>query len=231
LAPEKLILWDIDGTLLYTGGVAGACMRAAMQQVYGRASAGERHQYAGKTDRQIILETFADRDEDELIGQLDLFTSTYLGELHANRAAILERGNVLAGVRDVLASLANQPVVQSALTGNLAPVARLKLELMELSSFIDLDAGAYGSDHHDRKRLPEIAATRAAQRYGREFRGNDIVVIGDTPFDIACGRAFGTRTIAIATGPFSMDDLAAHNPDAVFASLTDTNAVMAAILA
>jgi phosphoglycolate phosphatase-like HAD superfamily hydrolase len=228
--PQKLILWDIDGTLLYTGGVAGECMRATMRQVYGRESQGERHQYAGKTDRQIILETFADRNEAELIGLFDLFTTTYLAKLNANRAAFLERGSVLPGVRDVLARLVEHPVIQSALTGNIAAVARLKLELMDLIGFIDLDAGAYGSDHHDRTKLPKIAATRAAQRYGREFRGEDIVVIGDTPFDIACGRAFGTRTIAIASGPFSVADLTAHSPDAVFASLTDTDAVVAAIL-
>lgn len=229
--PQKLILWDIDGTLLYTGGIAGACMRSAMQQVYGGSSQGERHQYAGKTDRQIIQETFADRNPEELVEQLNQFTEVYLGELQANQAAILERGTVLAGVRDVLASLATQPVVQSALTGNLARVARLKLELLELISFIDLDVGAYGSDHHDRTQLPAIAATRAAQRYGRAFLGPDIVVIGDTPFDIACGRAFNTRTIAVASGPFSVSELAAHHPDAVFASLSDTEAVVAAILA
>jgi phosphoglycolate phosphatase len=227
---NKLILWDIDGTLLYSGGVAGEAMRASMERVYGSASTEARHSYAGKTDRQIILETFAERDHDELISTLDHFTATYVEELGGRRDAFLTRCRVLDGAAAALEHLTTANVVQSVLTGNLQPIARIKLDLMGLTRFLDLEAGAYGSDHHRRTELVPIAAARAAQRYGRSFAGADVVVIGDTPHDIDCGRAAGARTIAVATGPFSADALRAHNADIVLENLADTDAVIAAIL-
>ena len=227
---NKLILWDIDGTLIYSGGVAGEAMRASMQRVYGSASNEERLSYAGKTDRQIIFETCADRDPDHLIGTIDHFTATYIEELTGRRADFLARCRVLGGVVHALERLANADVIQSVLTGNLQPIAKIKLDMMGLTRFLDLDIGAYGSDHHRRTELVPIAAARAEQRYGRAFAGADVVVIGDTPHDIDCGRAAGARTIAVATGPFSADELRAHGADIVLENLADTDAVIAAIL-
>lgn len=226
---HKLILWDIDGTLVYTV-VAGAAMRAAMGRIFGPVPEQERHAYAGKTDLQIILETFAERHYDDVLSNLERFTAVYLEELEQRRAAILDLGRVLDGVRPVLEQVARQAVVQSVLTGNLKPVARLKLDLMGLSDFFDLESGAYGSDHRHRVELVPIAAARAAQRYGHQFSGQEIVVIGDTPNDIACGKAAGARTVAVASGPFSLDELRAHQPDAALPSLTDTAAAIRAIL-
>ena len=127
--------------------------------------------------------------------------------------------------------LASERVVQSVLTGNLQPIAQIKLDLMQLSRYLDLEVGAYGSDHHRRAMLVPFATARAEQRYGRTFHGADVVVIGDTPNDIDCGRVAGARTIAVATGPFGVEDLRAHTPDAVFADLTDTDALIEAIMA
>jgi phosphoglycolate phosphatase len=227
---QKLILWDIDGTLLYSGGVAGEAFRAAMEQTYGQSSIAERMSYAGKTDQQIILETFAERQHADLLGVLDRFTATYLDELSVRQAQFLSRGHVLEGVVAALERLAAHAVIQSVLTGNLQPVARLKLGLMNLTSYFDLDVGAYGSDHHIRANLVPVAAARAEQRYGRSFAGVDVIVIGDTPNDIDCGRAAGARTIAVATGPFSPDELRAHGADVVLPNLADTDAAIAAIL-
>jgi phosphoglycolate phosphatase len=227
---NKLILWDIDGTLLYSGGVAGQAMRAAMEQVFGQASLAERHTYAGKTDQQIILETFADRAHTDLLPQLELFTAAYLQELEARRAEFLAHGRILDGVVAALDRLAQLPVVQSLLTGNLLSIARFKLDLLGLTHYFDFDVGAFGSDHHIRANLVPIAAGRAAQRYGRPFAGQDVVVIGDTPNDIDCGRAAGARTVAVATGPFGVAELQAHGADMVLASLADTEAVVGAIL-
>jgi phosphoglycolate phosphatase len=227
---QKLILWDIDGTLLYSGGVAGEAMRASMERVYGSASNQARLSYAGKTDRQIILETFAEREHDELISSIDHFTAAYIEELTGRRNDFLARCRVLDGVVVALERLADSDVIQSVLTGNLQPIARIKLELMGLARFLDLDVGAYGSDHHRRTELVPIAAARTAERYGRLFAGADVVVIGDTPHDIDCGRAADARTIAVATGPFSADALRAHGADVVFENLSDTDAVIAAIL-
>lgn len=226
---DKLILWDIDGTLIYSGGVAGEAMRAAMGRVYGRATSAERHAYAGKTDQQIILETFAERAHADLLPLLEQFTATYLTELEARRDEFLARGYVLEGVGAALERLATAPVVQSLLTGNLRPVARFKLDLLGLTRYFDFDAGAYGSDHYIRANLVPIAAERAANRHGRPFAGRDVVVIGDTPNDIDCGRAAGARTVAVATGPFGVDELRAHGADVALANLADTDAVIAAI--
>jgi len=227
---QKLILWDIDGTLIYSGGVAGEAMRASMQRVYGGVSTEARHSYAGKTDRQIILETFAERDHDELLSTLDHFTATYVEELTSRRDEFLTRCRVLDGAAAALERLTTADVIQSVLTGNLQPIARIKLDLMGLTHFLALDVGAYGSDHHRRTELVPFAAARAEQRYGRSFTGTDVVVIGDTPHDIDCGRAVGARTIAVATGPFSADALRAHAADLVLENLADTDAVIAAIL-
>jgi phosphoglycolate phosphatase-like HAD superfamily hydrolase len=227
---NKLILWDIDGTLIDSGGVAGECMRAAMEQVYGRPSGSERRAYAGKTDQQIILETFADHEQAEILGRLDAFSAAYLELLHARRAELAARGRVLDGVMAALERIGRGEVVQSVLTGNLAPVARLKLELTGLLQHFDLEVGAFGSDHHQRRELVPLAAARAARRYGRPYVGQNVVVIGDTPNDIDCGRAAGARTVAVASGPFCVADLAAHDPDAVLPSLADTDAAVRAIL-
>ena len=227
---KKLILWDIDGTLIYSGGVAGEAMRAAMRRVYGAVSTEERHLYAGKTDQQIILETFAERGRDALVGLLDHFTAVYIEELSARRDEFLARGRVLDGVAAALERLATEDLVQSVLTGNLQPIARIKLDMMGLTRFFDLDTSAYGSDHHIRANLVPVAQARAERRYGRAFAGADVVVVGDTPNDIDCGRAAGARTVAVATGPFGAAELRAHGADVVLDTMADTDAAIAAIL-
>ncbi len=227
---NKLILWDIDGTLLYSGGVAGEAMRAAMARVYGGSVVEERHSYAGKTDQQIILETFAEREHGDLLGALEHFTAAYIEEMETRREAFLARCRVLDGVVALLERLAACDVIQSVLTGNIAPIARVKLELMGLDRYLDLEAGAYGSDHHLRANLVPVAAGRAQRRYSRPFAGRDVVVVGDTPNDIDCGRAAGARTVAVATGPYGVEDLRSHHPDAVLPSLTDVETALASIL-
>ncbi|HMO59046.1 MAG TPA: haloacid dehalogenase-like hydrolase [Roseiflexaceae bacterium] len=226
----KLLLWDIDGTLLYFGGIAGEAMRQAMTEVYGRPSGDDRRSYAGKTDQQIIIETFPDRDPNQLLAQLPQFAAIYMQVLEARADELYQRGGVLAGAAEALAYMHKQPVVQALLTGNLRPVAELKLRLVGLTGFFDFDAGAYGSDHHRRNELPAIAAARAQERYRHRFHGADLVVIGDTPNDIACGRHAGARTVAVASGPFSSAELQAHAPDALLADLCDPQAVARAIL-
>lgn len=228
---NQLILWDIDGTLIQGGGVAAAAMRRAMERVYGNATTQERLSYAGKTDQQILFETFPERTTETVSAALDTFTAAYLAELNEQQAAFRERAAILPGVVAALERLqAHGGVIQSLLTGNLLPIARFKLDALGLSQFFDFDSGAFGSDHHARTELVPIAAARAATRYGRAFTAGGVVVIGDTPNDIACGRVAAARTIAVATGPFGVDELLSHHPDVAFANLTDTDAVVAAIL-
>jgi phosphoglycolate phosphatase-like HAD superfamily hydrolase len=225
----KLVLWDIDGTLLYSGGVAGAAMRTALTRVYGRPSHDDRRSYAGKTDQQIILETFPDRDATELLARLPEFAAQYLALLEAQAQELAARGGALPGAAAALRHLGTLPVVQTVLTGNLQPVAALKLRLVGLTGHLQLAIGAFGSDHHQRNALPAIALQRATASLGRPFAASDAVVIGDTPNDVACGRFAGARTVAVATGPFGREELAAHAPDAILDDLTDPAALAAAV--
>jgi phosphoglycolate phosphatase-like HAD superfamily hydrolase len=201
-----------------------------MERVYGSTSAQERNSYAGKTDQQIIHETFPDRQPDQLTGDLAPFTAAYLAELTAQRDAFVARARALDGVFPALERLRAAPVVQSLLTGNLLSVAHFKLDALALSEYFDFESGAFGSDHHHRPELVPIAAARARQRYGVAFAPGDIVVIGDTPNDIACGRANGARTVAVATGSFGLDELRRYAPDALLPDLADTDSALAAIL-
>jgi phosphoglycolate phosphatase-like HAD superfamily hydrolase len=226
---DRLILWDVDGTLLSTDGIAAAAMRAAMQQVVGPAAPMARTHYAGKTDWQIIHESFPSLDAEHVAERLHEFRAAYLAILEPQRADLAARSTIFPGVLPALEALSSH-ARQAPLTGNMAAIARIKLECTGLITMLDVEAGAYGDDHHHRPALVPIAAERAAQRYGRRFTGEQIVIIGDTPNDIVCGKANGARTIAVATGPYSLADLSTHAPDAALADLSDTDAVLAAIL-
>ncbi len=226
---DKLILWDVDGTLLNTGGLSGESMRAAMTSMFGPSPRRERTFYSGKTDSQIILDTYPDMTPAAVVEHLPTFAVTYVAEMHRRRDDLVARGRIFPGVLPALEALHGR-VVQAPLTGNIAPAARLKLEWLGLLPYMHTDVGAYGDDHHERHRLVPIAAERASLHYGRSFGGRDIVIVGDTPHDIHCGKHNHTRTVAVATGPYSVEELATHQPDALLADLSDLDATLAAIL-
>ncbi|MEI7644087.1 MAG: haloacid dehalogenase-like hydrolase [Chloroflexales bacterium] len=226
---DRLILWDVDGTLLTTDGIAAKAMHAAMRQVVGPSAPMERTAYAGKTDWLIIRESFPSLSGDGVAERLHEFMDAYCAGLELQRAALVARSQVFPGVAVLLDAL-GATARQAPLTGNIAAAARMKLECTGLLYLLDLEAGAYGDDHYDRAALVPIAAGRAARRYGRSFVGPQIVIVGDTPNDIACGKANGARTVAVATGPYSLAELAAYGPDAALPDLSDTDAALAAIM-
>jgi phosphoglycolate phosphatase-like HAD superfamily hydrolase len=189
----------------------------------------ERTSYAGKTDWLIIRESLPSLGDDGVAERLHEFMAAYLAGLELQRQALVARSRVFPGVAVLLEAL--QPKARQApLTGNVAAAARIKLECTGLLPLLDLAAGAYGDDHYDRPALVPIAAGRAAGRYGRSLAGTQIVIVGDTPNDIACGKANGARTVAVATGPYSSAELAAYGPDMTLPDLSDTDAALAAIL-
>ena len=151
----------------------------------------------------------------------------------ANLAREVERVDVraLPGVHELLDRVerAGGDVVLGLLTGNVVEGARIKLRAAGIG-FERFAVGAYGSDHADRPELPAVATRRARQKTGIDFAGKEIVIIGDTPFDIACGEHLGVRTIAVATGYHPVDELAACGPDHVFADLSDVDAAWRAII-
>lgn len=225
---HPLVLWDIDGTLLRGGSLIASLFLRAVSEVY-NISEPQRISYGGKTDQQIIAETLAlhgisDADALAAFTQWSMHYQRLLADaMHQLPQAIHE----LPGVRAILQRLRDQGVPQSVLTGNIAPVAALKLEVVGLAPLIDLEIGAYGSDHRDRNALVPIARRKAQARHGPIDR---VVVIGDTPLDIACARAGGARAVAVATGHVGQEALADHRPDALLPDLRNTDAAIAAIM-
>jgi phosphoglycolate phosphatase-like HAD superfamily hydrolase len=229
---RRVVLFDIDGTILWSDGAGRRAVFQSLEEHFGKTGPGE-HRFDGKTDPQIVRELMRhagvpDADIDE---RIDEVLDRYLALLREELGATEHGRHVFPGVRELLDALeARDDVVVGLLTGNIHPGAHAKLAAVG----IDPDrfvVGAFGSDHHDRPELPEIARRRAERVLGHPVSGRDIVVIGDTPADVACGVSIGARAIGVATGRYSVDELRQCGAAAVFADLTDTTAVVRAILA
>jgi phosphoglycolate phosphatase-like HAD superfamily hydrolase len=232
---RRLVLWDIDGTLVQAGEVGRDIFTEAFQAVVGRAPdevTAKALAMAGRTDPEIALDFLAAHEIAEGASHLPAFNEALVTALAAKAALIRERGRALPGARETLAALGRTDgVVQSLLTGNVQPNALLKLASFELDGYLDFDVGGFGSDHHHRPSLVEVARTKAEHRYGTAFDGTATVLVGDTPLDVAAGRAGGARVVAVATGPYGADELISTGADAVLEDLRDTGAALRAILA
>ena len=230
----RLVLWDIDGTLVQAGEVGRDIFAEAFQAVLGRAPdqvAARMLSMAGRTDPEIALELLAAHEIAEGERHLPAFSEALVTALAAKAVAIRERGRALPGARDVLAALGRDDgVVQSLLTGNVQPNALLKLASFGLDGYLDFEVGGFGSDHRHRPSLVEVARDKAERKYGTAFDATATVLVGDTPLDVAAGRAGGARVVAVATGPYGLDELEETAADAVLPDLRDTDAAVAAIL-
>jgi phosphoglycolate phosphatase-like HAD superfamily hydrolase len=226
---STLILWDIDGTLLKGSQAATAAFNQALRDVYELGVEPVRVEYGGKTDNQIALEVLALHDilEAQALDGLGRFHEHYIGLVEERFDVLQESIRVLPGVWAIIDALQAEGAIQSLLTGNLRATAELKLRAVGLEERLDLEVGAYGSDHRNRNELVPIARGKAEARYGPL---REIVVIGDTPRDIACGKAGYARTVAVATGTWSVEQLAEHQPDALLPDLSDLTSALAAIL-
>ena len=228
----RLVLFDIDGTLLWSDGAGRRAMEGALAHVFG-ATGDASYRYDGKTDRQIVREQMRVHGHDDaaIDTRLDAVMASYVERVTRELASGDRQVRRLPGVAELLDVLeARDDVVLGLLTGNVAQGAAVKLAAAEID-VARFRVNAFGSDHEHRPRLPEIARRRAREQLGLDFAGDAIVVIGDTPADIDCARSVAARTIAVATGRYSVDELATHAPSAVFADLSDTAAVVAAIMA
>ena len=228
----KLVLFDIDGTLLWTDGAGRRAIRQALLDEAGTAGPIESYRFDGKTDPQIVRELLtlaahpAARDE----ARLQAVCGRYVELLAAELARPTQRTTLLPGITELLAALGDEEAAGRALTGNLERGAALKLRSAGLEPG-RFRVGAYGSDSRQRPDLPAVAARRAAALAGRTFAGEDIVIVGDTPDDVACGRPVGARAVAVATGFYDVAALRAAGAAHVFATLADTAAVLDAIFA
>lgn len=227
----QLVLFDIDGTILHSGGAGRRAISRALTEVFGSAGP-EDHRFDGKTDPQIVRELMrrAGHGDEHIDDRMDALLERYVGYLEEELHDPQHGARVYPGVRELLDALHRRDdVMLGLLTGNLVSGAHAKLRAVDIDPDL-FHVGAYGSDHEDRPRLPAIAQRRAREHLGLHVAGGDVVVIGDTPADVECGRDIGARAIAVATGHYSVEDLAAHEPAAVFADLRDTQAVVTAIL-
>lgn len=227
----KLVLFDIDGTLLRGDGSARRAFEGSLAHVFGTAPDPRVH-YDGKTDPQIARELMrlAGHDDAAIDERLPQVIDGYLERLRREVSNGTRHFEALPGVGALLDALEpRDDVVLGLLTGNVADGATIKLRCagLELSRF---RVNAFGSDHEHRPELPRVAQRRARDLVGHHFDGESIVVVGDTPADIACARTVSARTVAVATGRYSVDELAEHGPTATFVDLTDTAAVVAALV-
>lgn len=228
---QHLVLFDIDGTILHSGGAGRDAMEYALSAVFGTPGDPEMR-YDGKTDKQIIRESMRDAgfSDDDIDNRMEEVVALYVASL-PERLMDPGRGvGTFPGVAELIDTVHRRDdFTLGLLTGNVEAGARLKLASVGID-FDQFRVNAFGSDHEVRSELPAIAHRRMVDAFGVELRGRDVVVIGDTPADISCGRSLGARAIAVATGWYSVDDLRAHRPYAVFADLADTRAVLDAIV-
>ena len=227
---RKLILFDIDGTLLLSLGAGRRALVAAMSEdIPGIAAAAETIRFDGKTDPQIVQEMLLASGQPVDEARIEDILHRYVDYLRRELSRPGHRTDIMPGVMELLDRLEGEDAaLLGLLTGNVVAGAGLKLESGNIRP-ARFQLGAYGSDHATRAELPAIAAARAEPHFGRRPSGAEIVIIGDTPADVTCGNGVGARAIGVATGAYTTDDLTAAGAYAAFTDLSDEDGVWRAI--
>ena len=221
----KLILFDIDGTLVLTGGAGGRAMARAFADVFGLQNGLASISMAGRTDAWIVAQMAAQYGVPCDSETLERFHDAYIGHLLREIHKPGPQKGVLPGVRSVLDVLAAHEGAHLALlTGNFERGAQIKLEYFDLWRYFA--SGAFGDTTHDRNSLLADAIARVEASDGPSVRPSEVVVVGDTPLDVAVAVAAGARSLAVATGSYDVDALRASGADVVLEDLTDMKAVL-----
>lgn len=220
----KILFFDIDGTLIDSGGAGKLAMETALQSEFGLAPPSARIPYAGRTDRAIIADLLRHYEVEASVANIERVLRAYLG--HLPDCLTQRRGQTLPGVRLLLEALhGREDVVLALLTGNVSAGAARKLTYFDLYHFFQ--CGGYADELHDRNDVARAARVCAEKHVGRPFDESiTLWVIGDTPHDVTCGRAIGARVLAVATGSHSVDQLRSSDPDHVVSDLTDTEQIL-----
>ncbi|MBX3745921.1 MAG: haloacid dehalogenase-like hydrolase [Verrucomicrobiae bacterium] len=218
----RLVLYDIDGTLIATGGAGQQAFAAVARHTFGQGNGVAGLSFAGRTDRAIVREFLTRHRLPATPANIDRFLDDYVFWLDHFLGRL--SGRVLPGVWESLDGLRRlpDPPLVGLLTGNIRLGAELKLRHYEL--WTEFEMGAFADDDEDRNRLAAIARERGGEHLGRVLEGSEILVIGDTPLDIACARAIGARCLAVATGEFTAEALRSHGADWVTPTLGETSA-------
>jgi phosphoglycolate phosphatase len=220
---KLLLLWDIDGTLIASGGAGMRALRVALRNVFGVEGSLDDIDFGGRTDRWIMREVFGRFRIPATAENFSRYFEAYVAALPTELAN--PHARVLPGARDLLsAAAAHGAIAQGLLTGNMRRGAQVKLAHHGLWEHFPF--GAFGDDSEHRNDLGPHAVRRARERHGVEFAAANVWIIGDTPHDIACGKVIGARTLAVATGGYTLDALRAHSPTMVVENLADTTALM-----
>ena len=229
--PKRLLLFDIDGTILTTVRRAfDFPFSEAIREVLGVEADAANYRAGGKTDPQIIHELLASSglSHTQVEDAIPAIRDRYLDKLRL-RVRTAEDAALKPGIPRLLEALYNRrDAVLALLTGNFEAGARMKLEVHGFNRYFPY--GAFGDGALDRSPLPLRAVEAVRAHTGRLFEGKDIVIIGDTPHDVRCGRPLGVRTVAVATGPYASDVLRKENPDFLFDDFEDTDRVLEAMV-
>jgi phosphoglycolate phosphatase len=220
---KRLLLFDIDGTLIHSGGAGVHALKSAFTERFGIVDDLHDIEIAGMTDSGIVVSILNKHKIPATNENVSAFLDSYVHFLSLELPRRV--GKLLPGVLELLEKLKSRPhLVLALLTGNVSRGAQLKLEHYGVWHFFEF--GAFADDHHDRNRLGTVARARAKEKHGRQFSTSEIDVIGDTPRDIACGKAFGARTIAVATGTWKRNQLAKYEPDFLIDDLSNVQGII-----
>lgn len=226
---KRLILWDIDGTLINTGRSYDEHL---LFRRLGRDLPEHDIAFAGKTDPQIMRELLIHAGTDNVDDVLPLALRELERLVRLNQPRMRVEGTIMPGVIAALQAFAKEPrVAQTVLTGNLAAAAQLKLETFGLDAWLDSTQGATGSDHEDRRSLVPVALRRASAHFGHAFTAEETWIIGDARGDYECAAAAGAHCLLVRTSIHRGIDHDGCEPDAIFEDLTDTDAVVKLVLA
>ncbi len=226
---KKLVLFDIDGTLLSVNSINRRILMDALREVYGTEGSAGTHNFAGKMDSIIIYEVLqnAGLSDTVIAEKFDKAKQTYIEmfRMHAKPADIM----LMDGVRKLLDELsARSELIVGLLTGNFEGSGRHKLLLPDINHYFPF--GAFADDGESRNDLPQVAVEKAYQLTGTRFSEQNIIIIGDTEHDIACARVLNAKSIAVATGTYSTEELKKHNPHILYKNLCETDTVISDIL-
>ncbi|GAA2382765.1 haloacid dehalogenase [Catellatospora methionotrophica] len=227
---QRLVLWDIDRTLIDGGKVGRDVFVAAYLAVVG-SEPPRLPEFGGRTDHWLFTTALEWHGREADADIRAAFFAHLAEHTRASRPQLVARGAALTGAAQALAALAGQTgVVQSVVTGNIREAAYEKLSAFDLLGQIDLEVGGYGCDDGVRSVLVRLAHERAQAKYAATVPARQVVVIGDTPHDIEAARANGALAIGVATGSCTFDELVEAGADVVLPSLADTAAVLRAAL-